>query len=360
MIQLKLYYFILYFLIQIYAKHKNATFIEEKPLKPIKIAFCLTGQLARLELMTKIRNIFVPNINAGHEVHVIILLDNEIEKVKQTFWKFDYSNAPYYNYNHKMLQNKLIEKFKEYNIHDKIKSWIKLAPPIQSHYEIVNDMIPVSDKVVHKSADIDKSEYPKDGIEKASIRFQNNMRWLAGLRECMKFVQSLELKEKSFYDLVVRLRDDSYAFDEWILSYERYGMKLTSASTGSFRGVNDHNFVVDRLYADDLLRGLTEDYYFNSTLQDEFWGNPEHRIYQLATSYNIPLQNNTVCQQPLVPLRGKYDKKNWMIHSTYSNRLISECNHEVEIKNERNERIVCQCNEKWLHLLKDGIAPIEI
>jgi hypothetical protein len=80
-----------------------------------------------------------------------------------------------------------------------------------------------------------------------------------------------------------------------------------------FLGVNDHNFVVDRRYGDVLFRGLIEDYYLNASLSKVFWGNPEHRIYLLASAYNIPLRNNTVCEQPLIPVRGRYDLSplNW-------------------------------------------------
>ena len=55
---------------------------------------------------------------------------------------------------------------------------------------------------------------------------------------------------------------------------------------GNFGGINDHNFVVDRLWLDDLYRGLTEDYYFNSSLEHEPWGNPEHHILQVSINSN--------------------------------------------------------------------------
>jgi hypothetical protein len=75
--------------------------------------------------------------------------------------------------------------------------------------------------------------------------------------------------QREFYDLVVRIRDDTYAFGKWVLSLEKYGGALTSARVNSFRGINDHNFVIDRLWADTLYRGFIEDYYFNSSLAEE-------------------------------------------------------------------------------------------
>jgi hypothetical protein len=132
-----------------------------------------------------------------------------------------------------------------------------------------------------------------------------------------------------------------------------------STSFGAHFGVNDHNFVVDRYWADQLLRGVTEDYYFNEvkgcqwfavlvstfvfvcterwrsstcttntfmiaklmmhisycnmlsmpfkTLDIYSWGNPERRIYKVASTNNIPLRTTSLCEQPLIPLRGKYN-----------------------------------------------------
>mmetsp|Transcript_11101 Transcript_11101/g.10036 ORF Transcript_11101/g.10036 Transcript_11101/m.10036 type:complete len:201 (-) Transcript_11101:1560-2162(-) len=195
---------------------------------------------------------------------------------------------------------------------------------------------------------------PEGGIEKAADRFQNNMRWLSGLRDCMKWVQKIEYEQQMFYDLVVRLRDDSYVFDNWILNYEWYGNKLTSARTASFRGVNDHNFVVDRKYADELFRGLTEDYYFNKSLAHDHWGNPEHRIYLIANAYNIPIQNNTICQQPIVPLRGLYDSNHWLMHTSYAKKLIQECNDPLTKK-----LYDCKCDDRWIHMLNTSVAVID-
>ena len=71
---------------------------KTKESVPLKIAFCLTGQLARLELWSKLTNIIVPNVRAGHTVHLFMLLDNQIEQVKQTFWRYDYR---YFLFKHK-------------------------------------------------------------------------------------------------------------------------------------------------------------------------------------------------------------------------------------------------------------------
>jgi hypothetical protein len=57
------------------------------------------------------------------------------------------------------------------------------------------------------------------------------MRWMAGLRECMKWVMLTEYQQKWFYDIVVRLRDDTYALGPWVITPSYFGA-LTSSSNG--------------------------------------------------------------------------------------------------------------------------------
>ena len=98
----------------------------------------------------------------------------------------------------------------------------------------------------------------------------------------VRWVQEKENELKIFYDLVVRFRDDTYAFGPWIID-STYLNYVTSLDFGSFRGINDHNIVIDRIWLDDLFRGLIEDYYFNHTKNEPRWDNAEQRIFQVCT-----------------------------------------------------------------------------
>lgn len=50
----------------------------------INIAICVTGQLSRLELGTKIDNLVVPNLKRNLGIQLFILLDNEVMDIKVT------------------------------------------------------------------------------------------------------------------------------------------------------------------------------------------------------------------------------------------------------------------------------------
>ena len=152
-----------------------------KKSEPLKIAFCLTGQLARLELWSKLSNIVIPNVKAGHTVHLFTLLDNQVEQVKQTFWRYDYSEAPFTNYDEKKLQSYIKKKTESANLGDKFVSRIRLEPPAQMNFPVVDGFVPVEDKVMAKQhVSKDGAGKNDEGMEPAADRFQNNLRWMAG------------------------------------------------------------------------------------------------------------------------------------------------------------------------------------
>lgn len=156
--------------------------------KKMRIAFCLTGQLARLELLSKIKNIFVANVKAGHTVHLFMLLDNEKE-VKQTYWRYDYSGTPYINYNTKKMEEFIEKKVSPYKMGDNFLARVRLEPRSQVEFEVVDGFVPVDRKEVNCQHTVCGRGENTDGAEEASSRFQNNLSWMLGLRDCVKWMQ---------------------------------------------------------------------------------------------------------------------------------------------------------------------------
>ena len=321
--------------------------------KELRIAFCVTGQLARLELASKVYNIFIENAKLGHRVDVFIFLDPDITDVKQTYWNYNYTHSIFGDYSASMLKKYIDDRtfdagygikgpgaefLKPDAIDDGgivvkggVKVRVRLEPPPRWVFHVVDGEIPVKDKP------FSGHDGPKSNFESAATRFQNNLRWMAGLRECTRWLQVQEYKQKWFYDIVVRLRDDSYAMGPWKFN-ELYRGVLMSTKTGTYEGINDHNFAVDRFWAENLFRGLSEDYYFNGTLYKAFWGNPEHRIHMIATAYNIPLRYTNICEQPLIPLRGLVNSSYWRLHPLYIRHVKEECEEATGPEHRRELR----------------------
>ena len=327
----------------------------------LKVAICLTGQLLRLEVLSKIRNFVVYNAMAkGHKMDLFVLLDNNMEEAHQTYWRYDYaSESLYRNFTSKKLRmyiekhiGEAVTRLGQLNHQHHFQQLkppttsmtvrVRLQPPAQTNFTAVKGIIPVDIKTgPFQGPRVEGDKEP------AETRFQNNMRWMSGLRECTRWMQTTEHHQGWFYDLVVRLRDDSYVFGPWLLTSEKYKGAFVTAQIASNFGVNDHNFVVDREWADTVFRGITEDYYFNESLDNTHWINPEHRIYEVAKTKNVPFRFNDVCEMPLVPLRGKKSSTHWRIHTTYKQNLLDDCDpiRKKELEEEA-DRIQKEIEEK--------------
>ena len=161
---------------------------------------------------------------------------------------------------------------------------------------------------------------------------------MAGLRECAKWVQEIELQQGIFYDIIVRLRDDSFALGPWTFNSETYLNSLISLDLGNSRGINDHNFAIDRKWSDDFFRGLSEDYYFNHT-KIEKWLNPEQHLLQVAERYGIQTKSVNICDMPLIPLRGLMNVTYWRVHPLYMRYLRDTCPYLSVRKKRKNYNI---------------------
>ena len=316
---------------------------EEGPRKNLRIAVCLTGQLLRLEILTKLRYLIAHNsVNLGHKIDLFVLLDNDKLEAKQTFWRHDYSNSPYRNMTTRLLRKHLEEQVKlsisnltaqspnqnrtRTPLHPTIR--VNLSPLTQSNYTIRDGKVPVGDKTGPNGEGL-----PTVGdFEPAADRFQNNMRWLAGLRDCVKWVERSEYERKWFYDVVIRLRDDSYFLGPWSIDAETYKGAFVTAAVAPNFGVNDHNFAIDRRWADSVFRGVIEDYYFNETLDMYSWPNTEHRIYKILTTKQVPIRTVGVCDHPVAHLRGRINATHWRLHPTYSQLMVLACGKDDGLK----------------------------
>jgi hypothetical protein len=160
--------------------------------------------------------------------------------------------------------------------------------------------------------------------------------------------QEAEQEQGFFYDVVVRLREDSLAFDKWIFFRDMVKGALTSAYIGTYCGINDHNLVVDRKWADSLFRGIVEDYYFSGKHRHDMWNNTEARIFQVgaisdsislrstiterhrgprqvATDLNVTIRPTSMCEMPLIPLRAAWNASHWLVHPQYAHLYRTTC-----------------------------------
>jgi len=241
-----------------------------------------------------------PNLHDGHHLDVFIYLDNDLRhvKVSHLMYRHDYSDPIYNNYSNSELKQLVINQFEN---HVNISLHVRLEPPEVTEYPVIGPR-------------------PFNCLTRRS--FQNLMHWQAGLRNCVKWVEAHEIRHKLFYDFVVRLREDTYAFAAWKFDSTHFKNALTSQSSGNWAAVNDHNLVIDRIYADKIFRGIIEDYYLNRDRVKLECVAPEHQILKLSQYYHIPKKEKNGCDMPLIPLRGEFNATHWRLHLLYVDDMV--------------------------------------
>lgn len=156
------------------------------------ISICITGKLTKLDLLSKIHKIFIPNALLGHHVHVFMLLHSDSkDDNKGPYSKYGKNELQSYVWNHTTTNGS--------NFKENFVSRVKYAAPSQDKFEIIS---------------------PESG-EDHKIGVRKNLHWMNGLRDCVKWMQATEYEQGFHYDLVVKLRYliFSYTFSEFMPLY---------------------------------------------------------------------------------------------------------------------------------------------
>jgi hypothetical protein len=108
----------------------SITKIVAKKKDHLYISLLITGKLTKLDLLSKISKIFIPNALLGHYVHVFMLLDND---------KTGNSKGPYSDYNAKKLQFYIWNHTTTNgsNFGENFVSRVKYGSPSQDKFEII-------------------------------------------------------------------------------------------------------------------------------------------------------------------------------------------------------------------------------
>ena len=138
-----------------------------------RIAICLSGQLARLELGSKIARMIRPNLEKGHHISLYVVLDNgnEIKYSHPTFYKSKYMDGIYSGISELNL-TKLINDSVYTQQNFSFSLQVSIHPPVVQQYNSI--------------------EHEETASECYNATFQNIMSWRSELRECVKQLQRVE------------------------------------------------------------------------------------------------------------------------------------------------------------------------
>lgn len=109
------------------------------------------------------------------------------------------------------------------------------------------------------------------------------------------------------FGLVLKLRDDSFALQPWLIPSSWAQRGLTSLHCMQWGGVMDSTFAVGRRWAWAIMEGLAADWYISHYALTEAGiaipHNPESWIAGLAKLKHVPMQTKALCKLPFVSVR---------------------------------------------------------
>ena len=109
------------------------------------------------------------------------------------------------------------------------------------------------------------------------------------------------------FGLVLKLRDDSFALQPWLIPSSWAQRGLTSLHCMQWGGVMDSTFAVGRRWAWAIMEGLAADWYISHYALKEAGiaipHNPESWIAGLAKLKHVPMQTKALCKLPFVSVR---------------------------------------------------------
>ena len=208
-----------------------------------RIAICITGQLSRLELGSKVQRLVIPNLEAGFDVGLFLRLDVEEEirlARKYAPYQLSFGFCPYFPNDSTStyttntdptfyMKSAHLGVFGETN-ESEVKRLLMLS---------IDESIGRNNKTSLRNLVIEtfiqppimKEHAPVQGLPENctnKVTFQNHMRWRESLRECMLMVEKEEIARRSFYDVIMRLREDSFVLKKFVLHRWVYDNKLTT------------------------------------------------------------------------------------------------------------------------------------
>lgn len=287
----------------------TALFLFPFPAQSHNVALCVTGQLSRLELDSKIKQFILPNIARGHKIHLFMsMYKHSSNRVN--------SEADQVQKSPNMLVNSRGQTDIDFLNASTVKRRTNAKPLVYN----VSQLVAISGAYKYDvTVDLNKNRMDFHQIHKrvASlgadkgkkidplVRENLHMSQWINTRRCMELIEQQEVAQRSYFDVVVRMRDDVFVFEPMILPDDATDFLITPKCF-TWNGLNDAIYIIGRRWASQFFRSFAEDYYINyNQLHPEntkFNGNPEHWALHHADKYAIPRRHASMCEIPALQL----------------------------------------------------------
>jgi hypothetical protein len=207
-----------------------------------RVAVCITGQLSRLEIHSKVENVLKPTA-ATRPAALDVFLALEVGKTL-------YSNLDF----GAILAQQHSEcggaSVTEQAAREKLAPWLVGA-------RFSN----------HTTRSIDLSQwrrYRKDRPQTERMtRLQHHLSQFAHMRTCAQLIQAHEVRNGWHYDVVLKMRDNTLAVSPFVVGSVHATGRARTKRCVEWGGYNDKAMTIPRRYMDGALRAPSEDFFLS-------------------------------------------------------------------------------------------------
>ena len=255
---------------QAYAKARQQRASKTKP----RMGVCVTGQLARLELESKMRR-FV-NINLGaYAIDLVLML---APASTTHFVNKDTDAGGRKNWTKPSLLATILRSAAR-------------AGNASADLTVLVDDSPQDPAPFLRFEHVNQSNKWQGEPAKMEQRVRSHVRQWQALWACWKHFVRRESETRRPFDVYVKLRDDSYVFDKWKISRVLYSGKVVFSNCLKWKGYNDKAAVMDAYFGYHFFASQLIDYVFDyqvTTSQLEVQqGNPETYLMAVMERHGI-------------------------------------------------------------------------
>eukprot|EP00438_Fugacium_kawagutii_P027807 Skav220521 [mRNA] locus=scaffold6435:3307:4668:- [translate_table: standard] len=293
-----------------------------------RFAICITGQIRRLHLHTKMERLIEPALAAGHNVEVYLVLDPRVDDTAfvhraagTNIGEYTITEGSFYSL------SETVDIFPS-NITVVFDPFIPKDYPVDPRYAALMNQ--------------DLAARAGNPQEYCKKRSKSHMRQWEALDRCWQLILARDPEQPP--NMAMRLRDDSAVMEEFVPPLESMPPGIYSASCEAWHGINDKGSIISG--AEEVQKYFTQPlalmrHNFSKVLAFQSHRtkrafNPESVLFNTMALSHVAIHNLT--DFPILPVS--------MLQDTF---------HEVKMCYLQSEhRLECCTVELWQHLGAQG------
>ena len=283
---------------------------QDKDVK--RVALLVSGQLSRLELRSKLKNLILENY-LHSELYAVFLLQHGEKRASNYHERADGPHDTEEWSDMEALHDHVASMFTSLGwqtspLHQEVSysgGWYhgdKLTRQV-FYFALLEKgrvVLRVAFGLTHDEPNgallLNSQFAPTRGEQQKQ---QNQQSMFRNMRKTMMLLEDIEIRIGTFMDYIFRIREDVFILRPFKFPNELSKSVFVTPNCWTAGGFSDWSYIVGRDVASKLMRGFAEDYYLRI---ESHYKNPEHFVKYLALFHKAHVVKRSVCEWPMLPV----------------------------------------------------------